>query len=251
MRMSWLDFFKKKPEEVPPLDLSWLQVDMHSHLIPGIDDGSKTLVESLELINRLAKLGLRKIITTPHIMSEYYRNTPEIIDLGLENLKKAVKSQGINIELEAAAEYYMDEIFLEKIKAGEGFLTFGDRFILVETGFINKPQMFLDITFHLEMAGYKPVLAHPERYQYLLSDKVFLKELIERNMLFQVNLLSLTGFYSKPVKDFSEMLIERKSVAFLGTDCHNNRYLDALETLPTHYKSYEKIKTLELLNHQL
>jgi tyrosine-protein phosphatase YwqE len=249
--MGWLEFFKKKPEEVEPLDLSWLQVDMHSHLIPGIDDGSKTMGESLELLSRLYSLGFRKVITTPHIMSEYYRNTPEIIQLGLEDLRKAIKSIGIDIKVDAAAEYYMDEIFLEKIKDGEQMLSFGDGYILVETGFINKPQMFLDIIFQLEMAGYKPVLAHPERYQYLISDKVLQEELIDRKLLFQVNLLSLTGFYSKPIKDFSEMLIERKIVAFLGTDCHNSRYLDMLETLPKNVKSYEKIKKLELINQKL
>lgn len=249
--MGWLDFLKKKPSEVEPLDLTWLQVDMHSHLIPGIDDGSKSMDESLDLIQRLANFGLRKIITTPHIMSEYYRNTPEIIRLGLEDLQKAAKSSGIQIEIEAAAEYYMDEIFLEKVKSEEPLLTFGASFILVETGFINKPQMLLDIIFHLEMAGYKPILAHPERYQYLLTDKILQDELIERNLLFQVNLLSLTGFYSKQVKDFGETLIERNAVALLGTDCHNARYLDMLETLPKQQKIYEKIKKLELINHQL
>jgi tyrosine-protein phosphatase YwqE len=249
--MGWLDFLKKTPAEVEPLDLSWLQVDMHSHLIPGIDDGSKSMEESLGLIQRLADYGLRKIITTPHIMSEYYRNTPEIIRLGLEDLRKAVAASGIEIEIEAAAEYYMDEIFLEKVKSGNEVLSFGDGHILVETGFINKPQMLLDILFHLEMAGYKPILAHPERYQYLIADKKLQEELIERNLLFQVNLLSLTGFYSKQVKDFGEMLIERNAVALFGTDCHNSRYLDMLETLPKHQKIYEKIKKLELINHQL
>jgi tyrosine-protein phosphatase YwqE len=249
--MGWFDFIKKKPQEIAPLDLSWLKVDMHSHLIPGIDDGSKSMEESLSLVKRLAEFGLEKIITTPHIMSEYYRNTPEIISMGLEDLKKAAKKEGIHIQIEAAAEYYMDEIFLEKVKAGEKLLTFGDDYILVETGFINKPQMLLDIIFHLEMAGYKPILAHPERYQYLIADKKLQEELIDRKLLFQLNLLSLTGFYSKQVKDFGEMLIDRGVIALLGTDCHNSRYLDMLETLPQHQKIYSKIQNLELINTQL
>ena len=155
--MGWFDFLKKKHQEVAPLDLSWLRVDMHSHLIPGIDDGSKSMEESLQLLRRLADFGLEKIITTPHIMSEYYKNTPEIIRMGLEDLRKAAKQEGIKIQIDAAAEYYIDEIFLEKVKAGEDLLTFGNQYILVETGFINKPQMLLDIFFHLEMAGYKPL----------------------------------------------------------------------------------------------
>lgn len=249
--MGWLDLFKRTPEEVLPLDLSWLKTDMHSHLIPGIDDGSKSMEESIALVKRMAGYGLKKIITTPHIMSEYYRNTPEIIQMGLEDLRKALKKEGMEIEIDAAAEYYMDEIFLEKVKGGEKMLTFGDNYILVETGFINKPQMLLDIIFHLEMAGYKPILAHPERYQYLIMDKKLQEELFERKLLFQVNLLSFTGFYSKQVKDFGEMLVEKGVVALLGTDTHNERYLDMLETLPKYPKIYEKIQHLELINTRL
>lgn len=245
--MGLLDFLKRKSGDVEELDLSWLEVDMHSHLIPGIDDGSKTMEESLQLIKRLSDFGLRKIITTPHIMSEYYKNTPEIINMGLEDLRKSVLAEGISIEIEAAAEYYLDEIFLEKIKEGEPLLTFGNRNVLVETGFINKPQMLLEIMFQLEMAGYRPILAHPERYQYLMQDKSLLEDLADRNILFQVNLLSLTGFYSKPIKDFGEMLIERGLVKFLGTDCHNERYLDMLETLPK-FKIYSKIKQSKWMN---
>ncbi|MFN3996794.1 tyrosine-protein phosphatase [Algoriphagus sp.] len=249
--MVWFNVFKRKLEEEVSLDLSWLQVDMHSHLIPGIDDGSKSMEESIALVKRLMGYGLKKIITTPHIMSEYYRNTPEIIHMGLEDLRNAIKKEGIEIEIDAAAEYYLDEIFLEKVKAGEKLLTFGDNYILVETGFINKPQMLLDIIFHLEMAGYKPILAHPERYQYLISDKKLQEELFERNLLFQVNLLSFTGFYSKQVKEFGEMLVDKGLVALLGTDCHNERYLDMLETLPKHQKIFEKIQHLELINKTL
>jgi tyrosine-protein phosphatase YwqE len=129
--MGLLDFLKRRPEEIEVLDLSWLEVDMHSHLIHGIDDGSKSMEESLQLMKRLADFVLRKIIPTPHIVSEYYRNTPEIINMGLEDLRKAVKAEGISTEIEAAAEYYMDEILLEKIKAGVELLTFGDNYILV------------------------------------------------------------------------------------------------------------------------
>lgn len=248
--MGFLDLFKKKPDIQEDLDLRWLEVDMHSHLIPGIDDGSKSMEESLELIKRLSSYGLRKIITTPHIMSEYYRNTPEIINMGLEDLRRALREEEIEIEIEAAAEYYMDEIFLDKVKNGEEILTFGDNYILVETGFINKPQMLLEIIFQLEMAGYKPILAHPERYQYLIGDKKLLQDLTDRKILFQVNLLSLTGFYSKPVKDFGEMLVETGLVRFFGTDCHNSRYLDMMESLPKS-KLYSKIMQLDLLNSSL
>lgn len=249
--MGLFDLFKKKPSQSIPFSLDWLQVDMHSHLIPGIDDGSKSMEESLRLLERMQSYGLRKVITTPHIMSEYYRNTPELIQMGLEDLRKAAQNHGLSIQIDAAAEYYMDEIFLEKVKSGEKLLTFGDSNILVETGFINKPQMLLDILFQLEMAGYRPVLAHPERYQYLIADKNLQQELMDRQLAFQVNLLSLTGFYSKQVKDFAEYLLDKGAISFLGTDCHNERYLDMLETLPRNAKVFSKIRQLDLQNHKL
>jgi len=249
--MGFFDFFKKeKKENTEPLGLEWLQVDMHSHLIPGIDDGSKNLEESLSLIRRLKELGLRKLVTTPHVMSEYYRNTPEIIQLGLQDLREAIAKEGLDISIEAAAEYYIDEIFLEKVEKGEKLLTIAKNLVLVETGFINKPQMLFETLFNLELQGYKPVLAHPERYQYLIHDKNLQNDLLDRNVYFQVNLLSLTGFYSKTVKEFAELLIDEGKVKFFGTDCHNHRYLDMLDSLPKS-RYYHKLKSMDLLNHTL
>lgn len=246
--MGIFSFFRKNKEEtVDALRLDWMKVDMHSHLIPGIDDGSKNMEESISMIRRLKDLGLRKLITTPHVMSEFYRNTPEIIMMGLEDLRIALDKEGVNIEIEAAAEYYLDEIFLEKVQNGEKLLTLANNYVLVETGFMNKPQMLFDIFFAMEMNGYKPVLAHPERYQYLIQDKKLLGELLDRDIYFQVNLLSLTGFYSKPIKNFAEMLLDEKKVRFFGTDCHNHRYLDMLEALPKS-KYYDKLPQQEIFN---
>ncbi len=249
--MGLLDLFKRNKTDISEeLSLKWLEVDMHSHLIPGIDDGSKSLEESIELVKRLKGYGLRKLVTTPHIMSEFYRNTPEIINLGLEDLRLGLKNQGVEIEIEAAAEYYLDEIFLEKVQRGDKLLTVHDNLVLVETGFINRPQMLLEIFFAMEMSGYKPIFAHPERYQYLIQDKKLLSDLFDREIYFQINLLSLTGFYSKPVKVFAEMLVDENRVKFLGTDCHNHRYLDTLESLPSS-KYFDKIQQLDLINKSL
>ncbi|WP_209331053.1 tyrosine-protein phosphatase [Lunatimonas salinarum] len=249
--MSLLDIFKKKrPKENLPLDLSWMKVDMHSHLIPGIDDGAQTMEDSLELIKRLKGWGLQKLIMTPHIMSEFYKNTPEIIQGGLEALRKAVAKEGIDIQLEAAAEYYLDELFYDKILKKEPLLTLGDNMILVETGFMNKTHILEDTLFRLETAGYKPIYAHPERYLYLHQNPSLLESLAERNIYFQLNLLSLTGYYSKPVKKFAEKLIDMQLVKLVGTDCHNQRYLDALENLPNE-RYYEKLMSLPLVNSSL
>lgn len=248
--MSLFSLFKKNKNQTLPLDLSWMGVDMHSHLIPGVDDGAQTMEDSISLISRLAGWGLKKLIITPHVMSEFYKNTPEIITEGLANLRKEVKKAGINIELDAAAEYYIDELFYERIVKKEPLLTIGDRMVLVETGFMAKPHILEDTLFRLETGGYKPIFAHPERYLYLHQNSELLDSLAERNIYFQINLLSLTGYYSKPVKRFAEKLIDMGLVKLVGTDCHNNRYLDALDRLPNE-KYYEKLKQLPLVNSTL
>jgi len=233
------------------LDLSWVGTDMHSHLIPGIDDGSQKMEESIALINRLSGYGLKKLIITPHIMSEFFKNTPEIINAGLEKLKLAVKEAGIDIELDAAAEYYLDEIFYEKVENNEPILSFGtNKMVLVETGFMSKPHILLETFFKMEMLGYQPVFAHPERYMYLHQEPETLDALVDRNIPFQLNLLSLTGYYSKGVKKFAEELIDRDLVKLVGTDCHNEKYLDAMERLP-YSKYFDKLQELDLWNKNL
>lgn len=232
------------------LDLSWLGVDMHSHLIAGIDDGVSSVEEAVEMVARLKKLGLRKIITTPHIMTEYYRNTPSNINEGLEELKGSLKNYKIDIQIEAAAEYYLDEVFMEKVNEGEKLLTISGQYVLVETGFLNKPQMLLESLFGLEMKGYTPIFAHPERYLYLHHDVNLLHQLVERNILFQCNLLSFTGYYGKTVKKFAERLVDSQQVMLVGTDAHNHKYLNALEDLPSE-KYFQKLQALPLLNTSL
>ncbi|AGA77421.1 capsular polysaccharide biosynthesis protein [Echinicola vietnamensis DSM 17526] len=244
-----MDLFKSS-KKAEPLSLEWMEVDMHSHLIPGIDDGAKTLKESVDLIKRLQAFGLRKLITTPHVMTEFYKNTPEIISEGLYKLQEALQKENVQMDIEAAAEYYLDEIFVEKLQNDEPLLTFGDNYILVETGFMNKPHMLLETFFALETKGYKPILAHPERYLYLQQDPEMLESLIEKGIYFQVNLLSFTGYYSKPIKAMADKLLERRLVRFVGTDCHNARYLDALERLSS-LKSYETLKASKFMNSLL
>ncbi|SHM33116.1 Tyrosine-protein phosphatase YwqE [Cyclobacterium lianum] len=251
--MSIFNLFNKfqKPSETEKLDLRWMQTDMHSHLIPGIDDGAQTMEESLVLIDRLASFGLKKLITTPHIMSEFFKNTPEIILEGLRELRKAVRSAEIDIAIEAAAEYYLDEIFFEKVERNEELLTFGSqKLLLLETGFMSKPHILLETFFRLEMSGYQPVFAHPERYIYLHQESSTLEALADRNIPFQLNLLSLTGYYSKGVKKFAEKIIDMGLVKLVGTDCHNEKYLDALERLPRE-KYFDKLKELDLWNKNL
>ena len=212
-----LNFFRKKRK---PL-FNPFKVDLHSHLLPGLDDGVATFEEAIQLVKAFQSIGYRKLITTPHVMSDYYPNSEENILKRLNELRHGIKSRGVNIRLEAAAEYYLDEGFIEKLEKKQRLLTFGDRFVLFETSFMNEPVFLKETLFQLNTLGYKPVMAHPERYLYLINNNTLIEELLNMNVRFQLNLLSLTGYYSKDIRILAKKLIERGRVSFMGSDCHN------------------------------
>lgn len=211
-----------------PVDLSILEADMHSHLIPGIDDGAPDIDASLNLARQLKALGYKKIITTPHIQQEFYRNTPEIILSGLDRVKDALKGEGLSIDIEAAAEYLIDDGFEEKAENGD-LLTFGDNYVLVELSYYNPHPNLKEIVFNLQVDGYKVVLAHPERYSYWFNDWKKFTELKDRGVLFQLNIVSLAGYYPEPVRKFAHKFIEEGLFEFAGSDAHNDRYMQAMK----------------------
>lgn len=198
--------------------------DLHSHLIPSIDDGLDSLSDSVEIIKKFENLGFKKIITTPHIMFSRFPNTQKNIYEGHKLLKDELRRQNINIELEVGAEYYYDEHFLEFIDKKE-ILTFGDNYLLFELSYHHKP-FGLEQTIHkLLLAGYKPILAHPERYSYY-STREHYEYLKDLGLLFQINAISTQGFYGKNVKKKVEKIIDLGLVDFIGSDIHNQNYMD-------------------------
>ncbi|MFK7808452.1 MAG: tyrosine-protein phosphatase [Saprospiraceae bacterium] len=234
------NFFKKSPAR--KADFSFLQTDIHSHLIPGIDDGSKTIEESIDLIRQLMDLGYRKIITTPHIMGEYYPNTPERIETGLVELIKALEKEKIDIEISVAAEYNLDDFFDNLLKENKRLLTFSENHLLVELSTFAPPSNVFDTIFQLKAKGYQPILAHPERYLYYEKDFAKFEKLKEMGCYFQVNLLSLAGHYGKGQKLLGIKLLEKGYVEFLGTDLHRERHIEKIS------KVYEDRKVAKLLD---
>ena len=214
-----------------PIDLSWLGVDMHSHLVPGIDDGSPDIATSLELISGMQKLGYRKIITTPHILWEVYPNTPEIITQGIATVQKAVSDANIELEIHAAAEYYIDEYFEEQLSKKMPLLPISGNKVLVEFSMITAPLDLQQVLFEMQIQGYQPIIAHPERYIYLAQRKHFFDELQSGGCQFQLNLLSLTGYYGKSVQELAEYLVKGNYYSYAGTDLHGERHLAALQKL--------------------
>lgn len=246
--MSLFSFLKSSKNSVP--DLGYLKVDIHSHLIPAIDDGVQSLEESLTILREMEQLGYRKVITTPHTMAGSYDNTPEIIYAGLEKVRTAIKAEGINIQMEAATEYFLDETFMDRLDSGEQLMTFGKNYVLVETSFMSPPPQLKEASFQLTLQGYKMVFAHPERYLYLIEDTKLLEELIDRDIIFQLNAVALTGCYSKPVQKFAEKLIDMKIPRLVGTDTHNMGHIDLLKQATT-TKYWKKLLDLDLLNNSL
>jgi len=246
MNYLWKHKVNISPTEKTP----FIYTDIHSHLLPGIDDGAKTYDESIELIKRLVALGYKKIITTPHIMSDFYRNTPDIIHSKLQKLRTKIKEHNVNIEIDAAAEYYMDDWFINQVNVQKPLLTFGDRFLLIETSFMSKPYQFFDTIFKLQTQGYKPILAHPERYTYLQDDFNLVEKIHQKKIFLQINLNSLDNYYGKAAQKLAEKLIDKKMVHFVGSDCHGKRHLDSLQKVQKK-KYYLKLKKLSLVNNEL
>ncbi|MEZ4804143.1 MAG: CpsB/CapC family capsule biosynthesis tyrosine phosphatase [Bacteroidia bacterium] len=215
-------FQSKKPVEMP---LKW---DMHNHILFGIDDGSKTLDNSLEMARQFIDLGYSKVIATPHIMSDYYPNKRENIEVVKNQLELALKDNHLPLEIDYAAEYYMDEFFYDQIKNKADILTFHNSHVLVETSFMNKPVFFSQLMFDLKTAGYKPVLAHPERYIYLQDNYEVAEQIIESGVKFQINLLSLVSHYSPPAKKLAQWIINNGHYHFLGTDAHTVDHLNLM-----------------------
>lgn len=219
---------KKKEEDYPVLtDLSIFKTDIHSHLIPGIDDGVQTMEESIEMIKGIVDLGFSKIITTPHIMYDYFKNTPDIIRRGLDEVREEVLKQNIKVEIYAAAEYYIDEGFLPKLHS-KNILAIQDKYLLFEISYINPPDNLHAVIFEINVAGYTPVLAHPERYPFWYNKFEEFQRIKETGTLLQMNTNSLTGYYGHGAKALAEKMIDLNMIDFIGSDLHGQRHLDGL-----------------------
>ena len=219
-----------------------LKVDIHSHLIPGIDDGVKTTYEAIKLISRFKEMGYEKMITTPHIMSHRYKNSSAIILDRLEFLRDALADHEVDIEIEAAAEYYLDDHFLELLEAGD-ILTLHSDYLLFEMSYTRAPKDLIDIIFEIEKRDYQPVLAHPERYFFLHENFEEYEALKDHGVLFQLNINSLAGYYNKKVQKIAQKLVEKGMIDFLGSDTHKERQVNTLQSFiqtPAYRKIFEK-----------
>lgn len=207
------------------------QVDMHSHLVPGIDDGVQDIEQSLTCLKKLSEWGIRKVITTPHVSRDWYPNSSETLRAGQAQLQALVAEHHIPIEVNVAAEYLLDDFFSDLITAND-LLSFGaERYVLFELGWASAPFQLEEIIFRLQTNGYTPVLAHPERYLYYHEERTILHQLHETGCLFQLNWLSVTGRYGDKVRKQAHMLLKEQLIDFLGSDIHRAESLSRFETV--------------------
>jgi tyrosine-protein phosphatase YwqE len=242
-------FFSKKYDN--SLNLAILEVDMHSHLLPNLDDGLEVMEQTIAFAKELQELGYKKLICTPHILPDVHDNSPETILPRLEEVRKAFKENNVDIAIEAAAEYMVGPEFHDTILRGDKLLTFGNNYILIEMSYAAPSQNIVQVIFDLKIKGYRPILAHPERYNYYLSNYDIYEDFLSRGCLLQINILSLTGFYGKPVQKAAEYLVKNKMVSFIGTDMHHQGHLDMTKKFATSIKFHKMMNELELRNKTL
>ena len=219
-------FFKSKPllKDLIPDH----HIDMHSHLLPGIDDGAKTFEDTLRLTQALMDFGVASFITTPHIIQHVWDNTHEQINANKVTTVAALEKQGITAPFRAAAEYLMDDQFVRLFESGD-LLTLKDNYVLVEMSYINAPIQLYSILFDLQVAGYIPVLAHPERYLFYHNNFSEYVKLKRAGCVFQLNLLSVVGYYGHGIAKIAEQLLQKGMYTYVGSDVHHDKHIAAFD----------------------
>lgn len=219
-------FLKSKPKlkELIPNNF----VDIHSHLLPGIDDGAKNLDDSKLILEHMKNFGFKKVITTPHTIKTVWDNTTESILSAKKAVIAAFPEISSELSLGCASEYFMDENFVLLFKS-EKLLTLKNNYVLVEMSYLNPPIQLYDILFELQLEGYQPILAHPERYTFFHSKMKEYDKLKKAGCKFQMNLLSSVGYYGKDVLLAADKLLQNEMIDFVGSDIHHQHHLAAFE----------------------
>lgn len=202
--------------------------DWHSHILPGVDDGIRSMDSALEVLDRYEKAGVKKVWLTPHVMEDF-PNTPESLRARYEELKNAYKG---SVDIRLASENMLDSLFDERLDKNE-FLPIGDegKHLLVETSYMNPPYGMKEMIRRAMSKGYNLVLAHPERYRYM--DEADYRDLKKQGLLFQMNFISLVGGYGETARKKAEWLLKEGMIDLTGSDLHRLAFFnDAVRMAP-------------------
>ncbi len=242
--------FKKKTYEPRPI-FAALGTDMHCHLVPQVDDGSKCMEESIECLNTLAAVGYSKVIITPHFQFPRFQNDEDDISRRYNEVIAAAKEAGVKIDIVGiGGEYRIDSGFAPRLD-NPRFLLVGGKYVLVEFSLHQQMMGCDEMIFELQMKGYEVILAHPERYPYLNIDGARMEQLRDQGVYLQCNVLSFGGFYGEDAKRKAYAMVDRGWVSFLGTDTHNTLYCQALLDLSRDRKMEKMLEKHEFMNKEL
>lgn len=230
--------------------LAFLEVDMHNHLLPGIDDGSQSVEQSLQLIKGLNGLGFNKFICTPHIMDGVHNNTKATISESFQSLNKALKQSGSKTQIFAAAEHMIDD-GIHRLIQKDNLCVMPGGYVLIEMSYLSESKALFQTILDIQNLGYKPILAHPERYNYYHNSFDMYKQIKNAGCLMQLNLLSLSRYYGTEVKVAALTIIKSGMYDFVGTDLHHEKHLYALEDVVAKYPVRELLKTSPIKNTSL
>ncbi len=218
-------FFKTK--KMPQVEMARISTDMHSHILPGIDDGANDVQQSIEIIKSMKGLGYENFFFTPHVLGDYYPNTNESIEKSFDKLNYYLDLKRMDNKRHAVAEYFYDDRLVDLMEA-QSIRTYGQtKFFLFELSFRQKPQLLKEFIYNVQMKGYKPILAHPERYTFATID--MLEDLKNRGVHLQLDLMSLTNNYGKDVKKMADKIVKHKMFDFVGSDIHRINQISVID----------------------
>ena len=254
------NLFRKRPSQgVVKNDLKFLITDVHSHLVPGVDDGAPDMTSALALISRLHHLGFERLVTTPHIMSDLYPNTPDILQPRFHELKREVAKRFPSLTLTLAAEYFLDTSFIELLENPDKLLTFpcvdpinGDKheMLLFEFAFHEAPndELLTEAIFKMQTSGITPVVAHCARYPYWHMDRTKLESLHSKGVILTVNAATLVGNYGELAKETANHAVDQGWIRMVCSDTHAPHHIVAVKELETSEILAKLIESGRLLN---
>ena len=216
--MGLFNIFSKKKSD--PNATLFYHTDVHCHILPGVDHGSQDVIQSLEMLRAELAMGINRVVLTSHVTADTFENTPESLNAAFEILKKAVADAGLPIELHVSAEYRLDDYWNAQWAKG-AVLPMPGNYLLLENSFLQERLDMDQFIFEVQSKGYKPILAHPERYAYYSMRRERLVKLHAAGVKFQVNVLSLSGYFGHGARDLAQWLIKEHMVDLLGSDMHN------------------------------
>lgn len=196
-------------------------IDMHIHLLPGVDDGSKSMEETERMLDIIEKDGIRDVIATPHFYRGYYQKTRCEIDKLVEEVNNLLKKRKSHIKLHSGQEIFIDNKTLEEYESGNIGTLAGTDYMLAEFPMTTLPKDGFEIIYELKIKGVKPIMAHPERYRYIIEKPDLANRFLDEGCLLQINSGSILGRFGSSVKRTAQLLVKNGVCSFIGSDAHS------------------------------